>query len=139
MNIYTDGSCRGNPGPGGWGVYCITNDTKLQGYEDWTTNNRMEMMAVIKTLEYFSINNNITIYTDSTYVKNGITKWIHKWKQNNWKTSTKSDVKNKDLWIKMSNLLEERTDMITEWKWVKGHSGSKGNEIADKLAKGLIN
>ena len=133
MEIYTDGSCKKNPGPGGWGVYC--NDTELCGKEDKTTNNRMEMTAVIEALEHFILCDHIIIHTDSKYVKNGITLWIKKWKLNGWKTATNKDVKNQDLWKKMDLLIDKRINLKTEWLWVKGHTGIKGNERADQLAR----
>lgn len=127
MKVYTDGSCIGNPGPGGWA--CVFEDgTKICGAETNTTNNRMELMAAIRALERTS---NITIVTDSQYVKQGIETWIHKWNQNNWKTSTGNPVKNQDLWEKLDNLCKPHT----LWEWVKGHTGHTGNEQADKLAR----
>ena len=139
MNIYTDGACSGNPGPGGWGVY--SNDleeVKLCGKDSYTTNNKMELTAVIEALDNFISLNHIIIHTDSIYVKNGVTQWIHKWKKNGWLTASKKPVKNKDLWIKILNLLKDRSQFTTEWKWVKAHDGNEGNEMADKLAKGLV-
>mgnify|MGYP002633842730 FL=1 len=131
--IYTDGSSLGNPGPGGWGV--VSDIYKLCGGQPNSTNNRMEMMGVVKALEeslrreYFEV----CIYTDSNYVKQGITQWIHKWKKNGWKTSSGSDVKNKDLWIEIDTLRNQLKDV--QWKWVKAHNGNPLNEEADKLAK----
>jgi ribonuclease HI len=123
----------GNPGPGGWGV--VSDIYKLCGGQPNTTNNRMEMMGVSKALEeslrreYLEV----CIYTDSNYVKQGITQWIHKWKKNGWKTSSGSDVKNKDLWIEIDTLRNQLKDV--QWKWVKAHNGNPLNEEADKLAK----
>ena len=135
--IYTDGACRGNPGPGGWGVIIIENniETELCGKEDKTTNNIMEMTAAIKALEYFNTKKNIILYTDSNYLKLGITSWVYGWKKNNWINSKKKKVKNKSYWItldKLNNLHK------IEWKWVKAHSGDKYNERADKLATAAI-
>ena len=135
--IWTDGACAGNPGPGGWGVFMKYNNfsKKLKGGELNTTNNRMELMAVIKALESIKLKSKIQIYTDSQYVKNGMTAWLLKWKNNNWKTSAKKDVKNKDLWKKLENLAN---NYEISWNWVKGHSGNKENEIADSLARSAI-
>ena len=135
--IWTDGACAGNPGPGGWGVFMKHNNfsKKLKGGELNTTNNRMELMAVIKALESIKLKSKIQIYTDSQYVKNGMTTWLLKWKNNNWKTSSKKDVKNKDLWKKLENLA---SNYEISWNWVKGHSGNKENEIADSLARSAI-
>ena len=135
--IYTDGACRGNPGPGGWGAYIIKNNIsfKLSGNESLTTNNRMELLATISSLEYFKKKNTILIYTDSMYVKNGITIWISSWIKNGWKTSSKKCVKNFDLWKRLH--IQNNYHEIT-WKWVKGHAGVEGNEIADSLATNAI-
>ena len=141
IKIYTDGSCLGNPGPGGWAAIIILNSVKkeLSGGEKNTTNNRMELTAAIKSLEYFKklkeqkiINETIKLYTDSNYVKDGISSWIYKWEKNNWKTSDKKNVKNIDLWKKLKELTKIYT---VEWFWVKGHSNNPMNELADKLAK----
>ena len=141
IKIYTDGACVGNPGPGGWAaIIFITNEKKeLFGGEKLTTNNRMELTAAIKALEYCdSLEKKqrslkqITIYTDSTYVKEGITIWINNWEKNNWKTADKKNVKNVDLWKKLKELV--KTNSI-EWCWVKGHSDNPMNDLADKLAK----
>tara|TARA_Y100000389_G_scaffold179541_1_gene193679 strand:- start:1160 stop:1627 length:468 start_codon:yes stop_codon:yes gene_type:complete len=133
--VYTDGACKGNPGPGGWGVYIIfqkeKNTIRLKGRESQTTNNKMELTATIKALETLDDKKNIKIYTDSTYVKNGITKWINNWVKNGWKTKQGTPVKNKDLWEKLNCNIQNKN---VEWLWVKGHSGDEGNEIADKLA-----
>jgi ribonuclease HI len=131
--IYTDGSCLGNPGRGGWGV--IGKGVTLTGNLRNTTNNVMEMTAVVKALEV-CVNyghDYVRIYTDSNYVKNGITQWIHNWKKNGWKTSSGGDVKNKELWMQIDEL-RERLNMV-EWKWVKAHNGNPLNEAVDKLAR----
>ena len=135
--IYTDGACRGNPGPGGWGVIIIENniETELFGKEDNTTNNIMEMTAAIKALEFFNIKKKIVLYTDSNYLKLGITSWIYGWKRNNWINSKKEQVKNKSYWITLDKLNNLHN---IEWKWVKAHSGDKYNERADKLATSAI-
>lgn len=132
--VYTDGACSGNPGPGGWGATIkIDRETfEIYGGEDDTTNNRMELIAAIKALEYLNESYEITLYTDSNYVKDGITKWIFNWKKNNWKTSSKKTVKNSDLWIQLDAIQEKRK---VNWNWVKGHSGNIGNERADELAR----
>ena len=134
VDIYTDGACSGNPGPGGWGVLIeIDNENiELSGGDKETTNNRMELMAAIKALEEIDKDYEITLYTDSNYVKDGITKWIFNWKKNNWKTSAKKVVKNSDLWIQLDDLQNNRN---VKWNWVKGHAGNLGNERADELAR----
>ena len=132
--IYTDGGCRGNPGVGGWGVWLRYGEyeKKLSGAEKNTTNNRMELTAAIKALEAMKSNNNeINLYTDSKYVMNGITQWIVAWKKKNWKTAAKKPVKNADLWQKLDKLTQKHQVL---WHWVKGHSGDKGNDMADLLA-----
>ena len=136
--VYTDGACSGNPGPGGWGAVIFDNNNKqknISGSEKNTTNNRMELSAAIKALEKIKTNSEITIYTDSTYVKNGITEWVLKWKENGWKNSNKKPVKNKDLWVKLNSLCEQNH---VSWKWVKGHSTNKYNNLADELATQAI-
>jgi ribonuclease HI len=136
--IYTDGACSGNPGPGGWGAVIFDNDNKqknISGSEENTTNNRMELSAAIMALKEVNTNSEITIYTDSTYVKNGITEWVLKWKENGWKNSNKEPVKNKDLWQKLDNLCKQNT---INWKWVKGHASNKYNNLADELATKAI-
>ena len=136
--IYTDGACSGNPGPGGWGAVIFDNENKqknISGSEENTTNNRMELSAAIMALEEVNTNSEITIYTDSTYVKNGITEWVLKWKENGWKNSNREPVKNKDLWEKLYNLCEQNT---INWKWVKGHASNKYNNLADELATKAI-
>ena len=132
--VYTDGACSGNPGPGGWGATIKIGDETFEifGGEDKTTNNRMELIAAIKALEYLNENHKITLYTDSNYVKDGITKWIFNWKKNNWKTSTKKPVKNSDLWIQLDEIQNKRE---VKWNWIKGHAGNLGNERADELAR----
>jgi len=134
FKIYTDGACSGNPGPGGWGAVIFDNDnnqTNISGKEKNTTNNRMEILAAIMALKKIKSNSQITIYTDSTYVKNGITEWMFNWKKNDWKTASKKPVKNKDLWIKLDKLCEKNK---VSWKWVKGHATNKYNNLADQLA-----
>ena len=132
-SIYTDGACRGNPGPGGWGALLIYKDADktIYGGEKNTTNNRMEMTAIIEALKIVKMDCNITLYTDSKYVMDGITKWLPNWKKKGWMTSNKKPVKNKDLW----QVLEESISKHNiEWRWVKGHAGIPGNEKADELA-----
>ncbi len=133
INIYTDGACKGNPGPGGWGALILQGDTKneIYGGEANTTNNRMEIMAVIRALKTINAENEITVFTDSTYVQKGINEWIAKWKINGWRTSNKKEVKNKDLWVQLDNLTSQ---LKINWIWVKGHSGHPGNDRADYLA-----
>ena len=137
IDIYTDGACRGNPGPGGWGALLIYKDADkaIYGGEIDTTNNRMEMTAIIEALKIVKMDCNITLYTDSKYVMDGITKWLSNWKKKGWITSNKKPVKNKDLW----QILEESISKHNiEWQWVKGHAGIPGNEKADELAnKGI--
>ena len=137
VNIWTDGACSGNPGPGGWGVLIKYKNSikKLSGAEYNTTNNRMEMTAVIKALKYLDAGRTINLYTDSKYVKDGTTIWIHNWKKKNWKNSQKKDVKNKDLWVELDSLSLKHN---INWNWVKGHSGNIENDIADKLATEAI-
>ena len=141
IKIYTDGACMGNPGPGGWAaVLLIANEKKeIFGGTKLTTNNRMELTAAIKALEYCKAQEKsqpslkqIQIYTDSIYVKEGITVWINNWKKNNWKTADKKNVKNVDLWKKLKDLIKSYQ---IEWCWIKGHSENPMNDLADKLAK----
>ena len=141
IKIYTDGACVGNPGPGGWAaVIFIENEKKeLFGGTTLTTNNRMELTAAIKALEYCNAQEGkqpslkqIKIYTDSTYLKEGITVWINSWEKNNWKTADKKNVKNVDLWKKLKELVKSNQ---IEWHWIKGHSDDPLNDLADKLAK----
>ena len=138
--IYTDGACSGNPGPGGWGAVIFDKDKKQQnisGKVKDTTNNRMELMAPIMALKKIKTKSDVIILTDSTYVKNGITEWIKKWEKNGWKNANKKPVKNKDLWLKLNGLCQKNTVI---WKWVKGHSNNKYNNLADELAtKAIIN
>lgn len=131
--IFTDGACSGNPGPGGWGALLKWGgkEREIFGGEKDTTNNRMELTAVIKALETLKRPVKVRLFTDSTYVMQGITKWIHGWKKNGWKTSSKEPVKNADLWRELE-AATERHDI--EWRWVKGHAGHDGNERADQLA-----
>ncbi|ODN43498.1 ribonuclease HI [Piscirickettsia litoralis] len=133
IDIYTDGGCRGNPGPGGWGAVIVNNqsETELSGFEDHTTNNRMELTAAIKALEALPSGTQARLTTDSNYVKQGINQWVHNWKKNGWKTSQKKDVLNKDLWQQLDQLNE---NLNIEWHWVKGHSGHPYNERCDELA-----
>ena len=137
--IYTDGGCSGNPGPGGWGTVIIdgTNITKLSGGEKQTTNNRMELSAAINALDAVVKNTgwrnrHVEVYSDSQYVKNGITSWIKNWKKNGWKTAAKKPVLNQDLWIALDNLYNQ---LDIEWKWVKGHAGVEYNEICYQLCR----
>mgnify|MGYP001301919450 FL=1 len=134
IKIYTDGSCIGNPGPGGWAAIILNGDNKdiISGRKKNTTNNQMELMAAIKALVFLKKKQKIRIYTDSNYVKEGITNWIKIWEKNNWKTANKKKVKNVELWIKL-NTLSNFHDI--EWQWVKGHSGDPMNNMVDKLAK----
>ncbi|MCB6182478.1 ribonuclease HI [Leeia sp. TBRC 13508] len=133
LTIYTDGACKGNPGPGGWGAILCYGEKKKEiwGGEKETTNNRMEMSAVIESLKLLKRNCNIHIYTDSQYVLKGMTEWLSGWKARGWKTASKDPVKNSDLWMKLDDLA--RPHDIT-WHWVKGHAGHPMNERADELA-----
>ncbi len=142
--LYTDGGCHGNPGPGGW-AYLIEYDSKTienNGGETQTTNNRMELTAVIRGLERIRETGDrntgtvtVRVYTDSQYVKNGITKWIHTWLKNGWKTSARKPVQNRDLWMRLHELTQE---FKTEWKWLRGHAGHEGNERCDELVQQAI-
>jgi ribonuclease HI len=131
--IYTDGACKGNPGPGGWGVWLRSGDhaRELSGGELLTTNQRMELTAAIQALTALTRPCDVVLYTDSTYVLKGITEWIHGWKRNGWKNSAKKPVANADLWQALD---AARTPHDIDWRWVKGHSGDEGNERADELA-----
>ena len=133
VEIYTDGACRGNPGPGGWGVLLRYNsqEKELWGGEAGTTNNRMELMAAIRALEALKRPSQVKLYTDSIYVMKGITEWIHDWKRKGWRTADKKPVKNEDLWRQLDEL---RAKHDIEWHWVRGHAGHPENERADKLA-----
>jgi len=134
INIYTDGACSGNPGNGGWGAFLSNGKYSKEiygGLKD-TTNNRMELTAAIESLRILKNPCNVIINTDSVYVKDGITKWIGNWKKNNWKNSQKKDVKNRDLWEELEEVIKIHQ---IEWRWVKGHAGDIGNERADELAR----
>ncbi|WDI78369.1 ribonuclease HI [Candidatus Purcelliella pentastirinorum] len=132
--VFIDGSCIGNPGPGGYGVFIRNGLKKIYFSAGFflTTNNRMEIMAAIVALEYFTIKSNIIIYTDSTYLRSGITEWILNWKKRNWRTYNNSVVKNVDLWIRLEKAINCH---IIHWEWVKGHTGDMGNELCDRLAR----
>lgn len=134
VDIYTDGACSGNPGPGGWGAILRWKgaDKELSGSEPETTNNRMELMAAIRALEALKRGVRVRLHTDSTYVKDGITKWIHGWKRNGWKTAAKKPVKNQDLWQRLDEALGAHE---VEWHWIKGHSGHPENERCDEMAR----
>ena len=133
VEIYTDGACRGNPGPGGWGVWLknTEHEKELFGGEKETTNNRMELMAAIQALEILNQSCSVKLYSDSKYVLQGITEWMTNWKKRGWKTAANKPVKNEDLWRRLDTAMQ-RHDV--EWSWVKGHSGNIGNEKADELA-----
>ena len=132
--MYTDGSCLGNPGPGGWGTILRFGDVEkeLAGSETETTNNRMELLAVIRGLQAMTRSVVVDVYTDSTYVRDGITKWIHNWKRNGWKTAAKKPVKNDDLWRDLDEMMQKHDVTL---HWVKGHAGHPENERADDLAR----
>ncbi len=139
LYAYTDGACSGNPGPGGWGVLMramdgatVVKERELNGGEAATTNNRMELLAAISALEALKQPSEITVVTDSAYVKNGVTGWIHGWKKNGWKTAAKKPVKNEELWKRLDAAQARHR---VEWKWVKGHAGHPENERADELAR----
>jgi len=137
IEIFTDGACSGNPGPGGWGVLLRFNghEKLLNGAEKHTTNNRMELMAVIKSLEQLREPCEVDLTTDSEYVKKGITEWLSGWKKRGWKTADKKPVKNKDLWQRLE---EAAAKHKVKWHWVRGHNGHRENEIVDELARGAI-
>lgn len=137
VDIFTDGACRGNPGPGGWGALMRYGDVskKLKGAEDHTTNNRMEMMAVIQALSALTRKCEVSITTDSQYVQKGITEWMAQWKKRNWKTADKKAVKNEDLWRRLDELAQGHS---IKWHWVRGHSGHAENELVDELANQAI-
>lgn len=133
VEIFTDGACRGNPGPGGWGALLRYGDAekRLWGGEAQTTNNRMELLAAIRALEALKKPSRVALTTDSQYVRQGITEWMPNWKKRNWKTADKKPVKNRDLWQELDALAQKHR---IEWHWVRGHSGHPGNEVADELA-----
>lgn len=133
VEIYADGACKGNPGPGGWGALLTVQGQRreLFGGEAATTNNRMELMAVISALEALKRHCTVILYTDSQYVQKGISEWIHAWKRRGWKTADKKPVKNEDLWRRLDSVAQGHR---IDWRWVKGHAGNPGNERADELA-----
>ena len=133
VEVYADGACKGNPGPGGWGVLLIEGDREreLHGGEPATTNNRMELTAVIRALEALPHGSRVRLYTDSQYVQKGMKEWIHDWKRRGWRTADKKPVKNDDLWKHLDELARNHQ---VEWHWVRGHDGHPGNERADALA-----
>jgi ribonuclease HI len=133
VTVYTDGACRGNPGPGGWGALLISgsNERELWGGERATTNNRMELLAAIRALEALKQPCRVELHTDSVYVKSGITSWLANWKKRGWKTSSNTAVKNRDLWEQLEQLAGQHE---IDWRWVRGHAGDPGNERADQLA-----
>ena len=137
VEIFTDGACSGNPGPGGWGAILRYGavEKELSGAEDDTTNNRMELMAAIEALQALKEPCEVDLYTDSEYVMKGITEWIHGWKRNGWKTAAKKPVKNADLWRRLDDAMQRHE---VRWHWVKGHAGHAENERADKLAREAI-
>jgi len=137
VEIFTDGACSGNPGPGGWGAILRYNgvEKELSGGESRTTNNRMEMMAAIAALEALRRPSHVHLHTDSTYLKDGITKWIHAWKARGWRTANKKPVKNVDLWQRLEIAIESHE---VRWTWVRGHTGHPENERADELAREAI-
>ena len=142
LYAYTDGACSGNPGPGGWGVLlhakeggAVIKERELKGGAAETTNNQMELMAAISALEVLDRPSTLTVVTDSAYVKDGITKWIHGWKKNGWKTAAKKPVKNADLWQRLEAAAKQHQ---VEWAWVKGHAGHPENERADELARDAV-
>lgn len=133
VEIYTDGACRGNPGPGGWGVVMRSgaSERELSGGEAHTTNNRMELAAAIEGLQALKRHSAVTLYTDSEYLRKGITEWLFEWKQRGWRTASRKPVKNEDLWRRL-DVLAASHDI--DWRWVRGHAGIEGNERADRLA-----
>lgn len=133
VEIFTDGACRGNPGPGGWGALLRygVNEKKIYGGDKLTTNNRMELLAAIEALGSLKESSNVILTTDSEYVRQGITTWMPNWKKRGWKTANKKPVKNIDLWQRLE---KASNDHLINWKWIKGHSGHRENEIADQLA-----
>ena len=137
VEIWTDGACSGNPGPGGWGAILKwkNQNKEISGGEPETTNNKMELIAVIEALKSLNKKCNVNVYTDSIYVRDGITQWINKWKNNNWKNAQKKNVKNKELWEELDNLTKKHN---VQWHWIKGHAGNELNERADELARNAI-
>ncbi len=137
VEIYTDGACRGNPGVGGWGALLRFGDVEraIKGAERETTNNRMELTAAIEALAALNRKIRVNLYTDSKYVKNGITQWLPQWRSRNWKTASKKPVKNVDLWQRLEQVAAEHD---VHWSWVRGHAGDPGNEAADRLANEAI-
>lgn len=137
VDIYTDGACRGNPGPGGWGALLSAgaHEKEISGAENATTNNRMELMAVIGALEALKRPSQVRLYTDSQYVRRGITEWLAQWKARDWKTADRKPVKNQDLWQQLEQAAARHR---IEWHWVRGHTGVAGNERADALANAAI-
>jgi len=137
VTIHTDGACSGNPGPGGWGAVLeyAGHEKELSGAEAETTNNRMELMAAIRALEALKRPSRVRLVTDSVYVKDGVTKWIHGWKKNGWKTAAKKPVKNEDLWRRLDEAARRHE---ISWEWIKGHAGHAENERADQLARNAI-
>lgn len=137
VNIYTDGACKGNPGPGGWGALLRTNghEKTISGGESHTTNNRMELMAAIKALEALKQPCEVNLYTDSQYLRKGMTEWLAQWKTKKWRNSKKEPVKNIDLWQKLDELAQSHQ---IHWHWIKGHAGHPENELADALANQAI-
>jgi ribonuclease HI len=133
VEIFTDGACKGNPGPGGWGavIRSDANEKEISGGEPLTTNNRMELLAAIRALEALTRPCQVALHTDSVYVRDGITKWIHGWRRNGWKTADRKPVKNAELWLE---LVEAAAPHKVEWHWIKGHSGHPENDRADQLA-----
>lgn len=134
VTIYTDGACSGNPGPGGWGALLQfgEHERELKGGERNTTNNRMELTAAIAALETLKRTCKVHLHTDSTYLRDGMTSWIHNWKRNGWRTTAKKPVKNVDLWLRLDEAIQSHD---IEWHWIKGHAGDPGNEAADALAR----
>ena len=137
VEIYTDGSCLGNPGPGGWGVVLRFNgvEKELSGHVEETTNNRMELQAAIEGLKALKRSMKVELYTDSQYLRDGITQWLSKWKENNWRTANRKPVKNQDLWEELDTLVQSHE---VSWHWVRGHQGHPENERADALARAAV-
>jgi len=137
VEVFTDGACLGNPGPGGWGAILRykTSEKEISGYSPDTTNNRMEITAVVEALSALKERCRVTVYTDSRYLRDGITSWIQRWKRNGWKTAAKTAVKNQDLWEALDRICQKHQ---IEWRWVKGHAGHPENERADELAREAI-